>query len=114
VFLSSAPLNGNLSVHTPTKRLASSNHVEINRREPLSDILHRECRLAVTPEAIIVSLVRSNDANNSGFLTFPEEGPRRLNVAVTRARKRLVLVGDWDTLGTDSEQRVIESVPAGK
>lgn len=56
-------------------------------------------------EAIIVSFVRSNDANNSGFLTFPEEGPRRLNVAVTRARKRLVLVGDWTTLGTYADHK---------
>lgn len=53
-------------------------------------------------EAIIVSWVRSNDRNNSGFLAFPEEGKRRLNVAMTRARKRLVLVGDWNTLGTPS------------
>jgi hypothetical protein len=56
-------------------------------------------------EAIIVSFVRSNEANNSGFLTFPEEGPRRLNVAVTRARKRLVLVGDWTTLGTYADKK---------
>jgi len=50
-------------------------------------------------EAIIVSFVRSNPDGYSGFLEFPEEGPRRLNVAVTRARKRLVLIGNWDTLG---------------
>jgi superfamily I DNA and/or RNA helicase len=56
-------------------------------------------------EAIIVSFVRSNDTNNSGFLTFAEEGPRRLNVAVTRARKRLVLVGDWNTLGTIANRK---------
>jgi len=53
-------------------------------------------------EAIIVSWVRSNRDNNSGFLAFPEEGKRRLNVAMTRARKRLVLIGDWNTLGTPS------------
>lgn len=49
-------------------------------------------------EAIIVSLVRSNDEHSIGFLGQPEEGPRRLNVAMTRARKRLVLIGDWTTL----------------
>jgi len=54
-------------------------------------------------EAIIVSFVRSNDYSASGFLTFPDEGQRRLNVALTRAKKRLVLVGDFDTLGTVSE-----------
>jgi hypothetical protein len=56
-------------------------------------------------EAIIVSFVRSNAGNYSGFLAFPEEGKRRLNVALTRARKRLVLIGDWTTLGTVAESR---------
>jgi len=50
-------------------------------------------------EAIVVSLVRSNDEGYSGFLEFPEEGPLRINVALTRARKRSVLIGDWETLG---------------
>lgn len=56
-------------------------------------------------EAIIVSFVRSNEGGHSGFLEFPDEGPRRLNVAVTRARKRIVLVGDWSTLATRSPHR---------
>mgnify|MGYP002761498211 CR=1 FL=1 len=49
-------------------------------------------------EAIIISFVRSNDDGYSGFLEFPDEGPRRLNVAMTRARKRLVMIGNWGTL----------------
>ena len=49
-------------------------------------------------EAIIVSFVRSNEDGRAGFLTLPDEGKRRLNVALTRARKRLVLVGDFETL----------------
>ena len=56
-------------------------------------------------EAIIVSFVRSNDDGYSGFLEFPDEGPRRLNVALTRARKRLVVIGNWDTLGTIAPHR---------
>jgi hypothetical protein len=56
-------------------------------------------------EAIIVSFVRSNSKGHSGFLEFPEEGPRRLNVALTRAQKRLVLVGNWETLGTIAPHR---------
>lgn len=56
-------------------------------------------------EAIIVSLVRSNDSAVSGFLTSPDEGPRRLNVALTRGRKRLVVIADWDTLSTRASFR---------
>jgi hypothetical protein len=56
-------------------------------------------------EAVVVSFVRSNDAGNAGFLELPDEGPRRLNVALTRARKRLVLVGDWQTLASVSPNR---------
>lgn len=54
---------------------------------------------------IIVSFVRSNSDGYSGFLTFPDEGRRRLNVALTRARKRLVLIGDWATLSTRAPNR---------
>ncbi|NHN43052.1 AAA family ATPase [Halorubellus sp. JP-L1] len=59
-------------------------------------------------EAVVVSFVRSNDAARSGFLEVPDEGPRRLNVALTRARKRLVLVGDWATLSTVGPNRTPE------
>ncbi len=59
-------------------------------------------RLAISSRVctVIVSFVRSNDYNSSGFLTFPDEGKLRLNVALTRARRRLVLVGNWNTLTT--------------
>lgn len=49
-------------------------------------------------EAVIVSFVRSNPDGDLGFLKFPVEGPRRINVALTRSRKHLSLFGDWDTL----------------
>lgn len=49
---------------------------------------------------ILVSFVRSNPQGFSGFLTFPTEGPRRLNVSLTRARRRCVLIGNFDTLRT--------------
>ncbi|MEZ3116080.1 AAA domain-containing protein [Halobaculum sp. MBLA0147] len=55
--------------------------------------------------AVVVSFVRSNPSAASGFLTFPAAGPRRLNVALTRARRRLVLVGDWARLGTVGDDR---------
>jgi len=46
-------------------------------------------------EAIVVDLVRSNDGGEIGFLA----DTRRINVALTRARRALVVVGDSATIG---------------
>jgi superfamily I DNA and/or RNA helicase len=45
-------------------------------------------------EAVVVSLVRANGAGEVGFLA----DVRRMNVAITRARKKLVVVGDGATV----------------
>ncbi len=48
-------------------------------------------------DLIIISLVRSNENAEIGFL----KDYRRLNVALTRARKKLIVIGDSATLGSD-------------
>ena len=48
-------------------------------------------------DIIYISLVRSNENQIIGFL----KDYRRMNVAMTRARKKLVLIGDSSTIGTD-------------
>jgi superfamily I DNA and/or RNA helicase len=48
-------------------------------------------------DVIYISLVRSNDKGEIGFL----KDYRRMNVAMTRARKKLVVIGDSATLGGD-------------
>jgi superfamily I DNA and/or RNA helicase len=45
-------------------------------------------------EAVLISLVRSNAAGEVGFLA----DTRRMNVALTRARRKLIVVGDSATL----------------
>ncbi len=47
-------------------------------------------------DAIVISFVRSNTTGEVGFLA----DIRRTNVAMTRARKKLILVGDSATLGS--------------
>ena len=46
-------------------------------------------------DLIVLSLVRSNDSGEIGFL----KDLRRLNVAITRGRKQVVIIGDSATLG---------------
>lgn len=45
-------------------------------------------------EAVLISLVRSNTHGELGFLT----DTRRMNVALTRARRKLIVIGDSSTL----------------
>jgi len=48
-------------------------------------------------DIIYISLVRSNSEGNIGFL----KDYRRMNVAMTRAKKKLVVIGDSATLAND-------------
>jgi superfamily I DNA and/or RNA helicase len=49
-------------------------------------------------DVVLISLVRSNDSGEIGFL----KDYRRLNVALTRAKKKLVVFGDSATLASDN------------
>lgn len=48
-------------------------------------------------EMIVLSLVRTNDSGNIGFL----KDLRRLNVSLTRAKKKLVVIGHSPTISSD-------------
>jgi superfamily I DNA and/or RNA helicase len=45
-------------------------------------------------DVIMISLVRANDQGQIGFL----HDLRRMNVAITRARMKLIILGDTSTL----------------
>ncbi|RDC63206.1 AAA domain-containing protein [Adhaeribacter pallidiroseus] len=75
---------------------------EIEHQPPLAELQNRRLLTVGTVDSfqgqerdiIYISMVRSNDAGEIGFLA----DIRRMNVAMTRARKKLVIVGDSATL----------------
>jgi len=69
------------------------------------DVLPKQLRISTIDsfqgqekETIILSLVRSNDDGNIGFL----KDYRRMNVAITRAKEQLFVIGDSATIGGDA------------
>ncbi len=56
-------------------------------------------------EVIVISFVRSNRNGDLGFL----EDLRRLNVSITRARSKLILIGDFSTLSAHPVYRDLRS-----
>jgi len=80
--------------------------VQLIRREIEEDKILRSLNIEINSidgfqgqekDVIYISLVRSNDRGELGFLT----DYRRLNVAMTRAKEKLVIIGDMATLGFD-------------
>ncbi len=55
--------------------------------------------------AIVLSLVRSNADGDLGFLGRAVDGPRRLNVALTRAKRYCAIVADWHTLRYETDEK---------
>ncbi len=71
----------------------------------LRDVLDSKIRISTIDsyqgqeqDVIILSLVRSNEDQIIGFL----KDYRRMNVAMTRAKQRLIVVGDSSTFGSDN------------
>jgi len=61
-------------------------------------------------EVVIVSFVRSNKSGNIGFL----HDLRRLNVSITRAKRKLVLIGDSNTLESEGCYKRLIELAKGK
>lgn len=86
--------------------------VETFRHRPLIEILTADRFQGRDKECIIISLVRSNKEQRSGDLL---KDWRRVNVAVTRARSKLIVLGSLSTLqNAESIKDFIELVKKKK
>ena len=101
---SQAPLSMGVSIGVIAPYRAQINYLKdaIEDHEALSDLLmHRRLSVGTVDsfqgqerDIIAISLTRSNSQGDIGFLA----DIRRMNVAMTRARRKLLLVGDSSTL----------------
>jgi superfamily I DNA and/or RNA helicase len=93
---------GDIGVITPyaaqAARLSHALHEEITAGLEVDSVDGFQGR---EKEAIVLSLVRSNPLGEIGFV----KDARRLNVSITRAKRKLVVVGDSATLSTNEVLR---------
>ncbi|MBL0323111.1 MAG: AAA family ATPase [Ignavibacteria bacterium] len=88
---------GIISPYRGQVRLISSMLTEEQRsRTSLLDVDTVDSFQGSECDVIIISLVRSNDDQEIGFL----KDTRRMNVAITRARRKLVIIGDGSTIAS--------------
>lgn len=92
------PYLGNLSLGIISPYRGQVNYLKDSLPEYENNINTIDAFQGQERDVIIVSLVRSNDDLIIGFL----KDYRRMNVAMTRARKKLILIGDSATIGADS------------
>lgn len=94
LLLSSGLLESEIAIITPYSAQVTLLTSLIHSKHPGIEIGTVDGFQGREKECVILSLVRSNDKREIGFL----KEKRRLNVAVTRARRCLVVVGDGETL----------------
>lgn len=89
--------NGQVALLTPY--VAQARLLKTLLREPGLEIGSVDGFQGREKEAVIVSLVRSNESGQVGFLS----DLRRLNVALTRARRLLIVIGDSATISRHAD-----------
>uniref|UniRef100_T1KDB9 AN1-type domain-containing protein n=2 Tax=Tetranychus urticae TaxID=32264 RepID=T1KDB9_TETUR len=87
----------NIGIITPYNLQVELIRLRLNEKYPTIEIRSVDGFQGREKEVIILSLVRSNDSKQTGFLSEY----RRINVAVTRAKKHLVVICDSDTVSSE-------------
>jgi ATP-dependent RNA/DNA helicase IGHMBP2 len=92
----------NIGIISPYKAQVSLMQETFHENKPFTDEFRKKIAINTIDsfqgqerDIIYISLVRSNDKGEIGFLA----DTRRMNVAMTRARKKLVIIGDSATIG---------------
>lgn len=93
-----------IAIISPYKQQVILLQEEIKNLPEIQDYLHKISVNTIDSfqgqerDVVYISLTRSNTDSKIGFLT----DVRRMNVAITRARKKLVVIGDSATLSSDA------------
>lgn len=92
-----------IGIISPYKAQVSLMQETYQERKPLGEAFHKKVNINTIDsfqgqerDIIYISLVRSNEKGEIGFLA----DTRRMNVAMTRARKKLVIIGDSGTIAS--------------
>lgn len=89
---------GDIAIVTPYNLQVELLRMNMRERFPSLEIKSVDGYQGREKEVVLLSLVRSNHKKEVGFLGES----RRLNVAVTRARRQLIVVCDTETVKSDS------------
>lgn len=94
----------NIGIISPYKAQVSLLQEEFKTRQPVSEAMTKKIAINTIDsfqgqerDIVYISMVRSNDRGEIGFLS----DIRRMNVAMTRAKKKLVIIGDSATIASN-------------
>ncbi|KAH8084106.1 AAA domain-containing protein [Filobasidium floriforme] len=87
-----------IGVITPYRQQIKLLSAAVHNQNPLVEVLTADKSQGRDKDCIVISMVRSNDVGNVGELL---RDWRRINVSLTRAKKKLVIFGSRGTLQSD-------------